>query len=111
MTGSSRHERGEMQRQGQERTCLRASQERRTRYRQDSHNVHIPLGELNDVLDTVDDLQSSLAINLSNADVSGTPGRDRYLLSSMHPPVRIDSLRGVLRVVQVSWSDVGTFET
>lgn len=57
-----------------------------------------PLAELDDVLETIHNLQSTGRINLTN-------------VPSMEPPIFIDRFFGGFMVVEISRADVETFET
>lgn len=57
-----------------------------------------PLAELDDVLETIHNLQPTGRINLTN-------------VPSMEPPIFIDRFFGSFMVVEISRADVGTFKT
>lgn len=60
--------------------------------------IDSPLTELDDVLETIHNLQPTGRINLTN-------------VPSMEPPIFIDRFFGGFMVVEISRADVETFET
>lgn len=71
--------------------------------------VDLPLTELDDILDTVDDLQTTTRVDLRDAIVFSyhLDVLNRYSsLSGVHPSVRVDRLGRVDFIVKITDKDV-----
>lgn len=69
-----------------------------------------PLAKLDDILETVDNLQATGGIHLGNTTMSAQP-RPSHSLPGVHPAFFIDRLGSVLRIMEISLEDVVTAQT